>query len=199
MKENLLFGGLPERGDNTAEDTEKVVKDFISNVLDIPDEIPFQVVHRLRPRNDGKPRSIVAKFCNRKDREKVLNAVPDKLADKKQFSVYEQFPPEINERRKVLYPIFKEAKRRGQSARLKEDRLYINNQLQPLPQLLPPPGFRQPQDLRAPPPPPSRGFQQHLGSRSQHSQPNNQHGFPGNVHLLGDMYRSSSGNQQNHT
>ncbi|XP_069125614.1 uncharacterized protein [Argopecten irradians] len=126
MKDNLIFGGLGETG--LEENTELVVKDFIKSELDITKEIVFQVVHRLGKRADGKPRSIVAKFVNRKDRDRVLNAASTKLASKRQFSINEHFPPEINERRRVLYPVFKEAKRNNRQVRLKADKLFIDGQ-----------------------------------------------------------------------
>lgn len=125
MKSNLLFGGIPETN-NPDEDSVQVIQNFIKNELDIQDEIEFQVAHRLRKRPDGKPRSIVAVFSKHKDRDTVLKAVPGKLAEKKEYSVYEQFPPEVTERRKILYPMYKDAKRRGQKATLKADKLYIN-------------------------------------------------------------------------
>ncbi|XP_033749216.1 uncharacterized protein LOC117333908 [Pecten maximus] len=133
MKDNLIFGGIEETG--TGEDSEQVVKDFIKTELGISDEVEFHVVHRLRQRDDGKPRSIVAKFVNRKDRERVLRAAPAKLSTKRQFSINEQFPPEINERRRALYPVFKEAKRNNRQARLKADKLFIDGRpYQPPPQ-----------------------------------------------------------------
>lgn len=85
MKDNLLFGGIPESHD----DADAAVKDFIKTELEIPDEVNCQVVHRLRPRDDGKLRSIFAKFTNRKDREEVHQAAPAKLADKRPYSVNE--------------------------------------------------------------------------------------------------------------
>lgn len=96
-------------------------------------------MHRLRPRSDGKPRTIVAKFESRKDREIVLKAAPVKLKGKHEYNMNEQFSAEINERRRELIPIIKEAKRRGKKATLKVDKLDIDRQLQtplspPLPQ-----------------------------------------------------------------
>lgn len=127
MKDNLLFGGIPEQVGE--EDTEQVVKDFIRKELDIESDIKFSVVHRLRPRTDRKPRTIVAKFESRKDREMVLKSVPAKLRDKHEFNVNEQFPAEINNRRRELIPVMKEAKRHGKRATLKADKLYIDGRL----------------------------------------------------------------------
>ena len=45
------------------------------------------------------------------------------------FSIREQFPREIEEKRKQLYPILKDARNKGQQARLVRDKLLINNRL----------------------------------------------------------------------
>lgn len=131
MRENLLFGGVEEheseRNDPDNINTENVLQKFIKEKLGIDDEIRFHVVHRLRPRRDRKPRTIVAKFERRKDRDRVLKAAPGKLKDSP-YSVYEQFPNEIMERRNILWPVFKREQRMGKKVKFKEDKLYVNGQ-----------------------------------------------------------------------
>ncbi|CAC5406155.1 unnamed protein product [Mytilus coruscus] len=56
----------------------------------------------------------------------VLSAAIQKLKNKKQFFVHEQYPIEIIERRRELVPILKDARTKGHEAVLKEDRLYID-------------------------------------------------------------------------
>jgi hypothetical protein len=51
------------------------------------DEINFDVVHRLKPKQDRSPRGIVAKFERRKDKNKVLSKAIEKLKNNKQFIV----------------------------------------------------------------------------------------------------------------
>ena len=74
MKDNLLFSGLPETpspdGHEDAQQTEIIISDFIKNKLQINENIPLQVAHRLKRRRDGRPRSIVAKFV-RKERPRA--------------------------------------------------------------------------------------------------------------------------------
>ncbi|CAC5391819.1 unnamed protein product [Mytilus coruscus] len=131
MRENLLFGGVEEheseRNDPDNINTEIVLKTFIREKLGIEDEIRFHVVHRLRPRRDRKPRTIVAKFERRKDRDQVLKAAPGKLKDSP-YNVYEQFPNEFMERRNILWPVFKREQRMGKNVKFKEDKLYVNGQ-----------------------------------------------------------------------
>ncbi|CAC5368258.1 unnamed protein product [Mytilus coruscus] len=99
------------------ENTEERVKDFIKRELGLESkEINFHVVHRLRPREDRGPRSIVAKFERRKYRNRVLEAAENKLKQKPEYYVHEQFPVEIIERRRKLIPILKNAREKGHEA-----------------------------------------------------------------------------------
>jgi hypothetical protein len=72
MKYNLIFGGIEQTALDYEEETEAVLKVFIKTELEIPDadQINFQNVHRLRKRNDGKPRNIIARFTHYKDHER---------------------------------------------------------------------------------------------------------------------------------
>jgi hypothetical protein len=45
------------------------------------------------------------------------------------FWINEQFPKEINDRRKDLIPIMKEARQKSQTVRLVKDKLFINGKL----------------------------------------------------------------------
>ncbi|CAC5416619.1 unnamed protein product [Mytilus coruscus] len=78
--------------------------------MKIEDEMQFHAVHRLRPRDDGKPRSIIARFERRKDRDLVLQRAPATLKDTS-YRVNEQLPMEIIERRNELWPIYKREKK----------------------------------------------------------------------------------------
>jgi hypothetical protein len=53
----------------------------------------------LKARRDRKPKNIIAKFVSYKDHEKVKMAGP-KLKEKSQFSIKQQYPMEIADRRK---------------------------------------------------------------------------------------------------
>lgn len=77
--------------------------------------------------NENKNRPIVAKFVNFKDREKVRKTSLTALRDQsdRKYNVFEQYPKEINDQRKLLYPHYKAAKRQGKRAQLVMDKLYI--------------------------------------------------------------------------
>lgn len=130
MRENLIFSGIPEtelrRGEH--ENCESLVKEFIRNQMRIEREIEFDRVHRLGRymQNQRYPRPIIAKFTYFKDKEHVRQAAPRTLIGTR-YSVNEQFPPEMESRRKELYPVAKDARRiETNRVRLVRDKLYIN-------------------------------------------------------------------------
>ena len=93
----------------------------------------FDRVHRLgRPRDNQKsnPRPIVAKFERYKDRELIRIAGKDLNEKKNGFSIREQFPPEIEAKRKLLYPVMRSyLKDPRNRVALVRDKLYINGKL----------------------------------------------------------------------
>ena len=91
-----------------------MLRDFLKRQLQISDDradaIVFDRVHRLgKPKYDPRsnPRPIVAKFENFTDREVVRKAGIELNKRRNGFSVREQYPPEIEERRKKLYPVMR--------------------------------------------------------------------------------------------
>ncbi|KAK3098452.1 hypothetical protein FSP39_019590 [Pinctada imbricata] len=131
MRDNLIFSGIDEPvpmqdrgGTANREDTEATLKTFLKDVMGLED-MEFHRVHRMGSHTPGRPRQIVAKFVLFKDREKVRQMAKEKLVNTR-FGINEQFPREINDKRKILYPTFKAAKRQGKSARFVRDRLYVD-------------------------------------------------------------------------
>ena len=128
MRDNLIFSGLPEANN---ENTESVVKNFMKTQLKIPPEtlqsITFHRIHRFGKSTNTSHRPIVAKFEHFQD--KVLVKSKGKELKGTNFGLNEQYPREINERRKVLYPIMKEHRSKNIRTSLIVDKLYINGQL----------------------------------------------------------------------
>ena len=143
MRANLLFFGIEESAENIRdrsyrEDTETLLKRFIADEITFPEgenldpyDIKFERVHRLgRPKFDQngrllRPRPVVAAFSNFKERETVWRA--SSTIKDRTHSVREQFPAEIEERRKTLYPFLKSAKSMPFSdAKLVRDKLIVN-------------------------------------------------------------------------
>ena len=81
-------------------------------------------------RDDGSklPRPIVAKFQRFKQKEQVKRSEV-KQKGKNHYGISEQFPKEVNEKRKQLWPVYKRAKLNGHKAVSNVDKLYINGTL----------------------------------------------------------------------
>ena len=113
-RNNLVFFGVGESG-GLKEDTERVIRDVITKKCKMTDKLWIESAHRLGGKRAGaaKPRPVIVRFLDRKDREKVKwsgkNLPPG-------ISVSEDFPVEIREARKRLVPDLKAAKRDNREA-----------------------------------------------------------------------------------
>jgi len=126
MQYNLIFGGIPENRDD--ENTEEVLTNLIVTQLEIDtSEIKFHNVHRLMARRDRKPRNIIAKFVCNKDHENVK-----KLKVKPQFSINQQYPMEIADRRKELFPKMRALRAEGRHVKLVNEQLSVDREHVPL-------------------------------------------------------------------
>lgn len=123
MKNNLVFSGLFHIPN---ENCEHYLRNFIRQELGIEHFIEFGNVHRFGRRGRNNARPIVARFLYHKDLELVLqNAWQLKGTP---FGISQQFPAEIINERKKLYPKMKEAKREQREVVLVRDKLYIDGQ-----------------------------------------------------------------------
>ena len=128
MRNNLLFSNIPEARGEFNEDAEVKVRKFIVEKMkltqDIVDKIVLERVHRIGPKQDGRCRRIVAKFLDYKDKEivrkqwKHLKGTP--------YYVNEQFPKEVADKRKRLFPKMKAARQEGKTAWMSHDTLNID-------------------------------------------------------------------------
>lgn len=128
MRENLLFTGINEL-DAINEDTEYILRNFLQTEMNINYDIPFDRIHRLGKFDPTKayPRPIIAKFEKFTDRERVRLAAP-KALNGTPYGVREQFPIEIESKRRELYPIMKQYKQDKQNkVVLVRDKLYVND------------------------------------------------------------------------
>ena len=128
MKNNLIFTGLHEVSN---EYTEDLLRDVLYSELGIDYKIEFGNVYRFG-RNACGRRPIVARFVYFADLQHVLDSAY-KLRNRP-FGIKQQFPQEIENRRKQLYSIQRNAKREGKRVTLVRDRLYINNELYIVPE-----------------------------------------------------------------
>ncbi|CAC5404091.1 unnamed protein product [Mytilus coruscus] len=103
----------------------KTQKNF-SEIISIDYKIEFGNVHRFGRSQRGM-RPIVARFIYQYDLQYVLDNAY-RLRNTR-YGIKQQFPKEIEDRRKQLYPIMKEAKYNRRNVKLVRDRLYIDNEL----------------------------------------------------------------------
>lgn len=60
MRHNLIFKGIADvENYKELEKTEAKVKEFMGEVLRIKDNFNVHVVHRIKPKTDGTPRSVI--------------------------------------------------------------------------------------------------------------------------------------------
>ena len=117
--------------ETTDEDTEVVVKRILSENLKIPREDDRQIrlerVHRLPTRQNDKPRPIIARFSFFQDKEFVCLFIKNLKGSN--IAIANNYPKEIENTHKTLYPVRKKAKQDKNSAFFKVDRLIINGQV----------------------------------------------------------------------
>ncbi|CAC5406389.1 unnamed protein product [Mytilus coruscus] len=133
MRENLIFTGIPMYDKiEQSEDTEKIIQNFMTAELKMATLPEFHRAHRFgqeytEKNPDGSvkfiTKPIVCRFLNFKQRELVRKAASELKGTK--YGINEQFPKEINDRRKALWPHFQEARRQRKKAFFKRDRLFI--------------------------------------------------------------------------
>ncbi|CAC5411797.1 unnamed protein product [Mytilus coruscus] len=118
IRENLTFTGIPLHDkDEQTEQTEKIIENFMVCQLKLNRPAEYERAHRF-----GK--EYIERNKRWLKREFVRKAAR-KLRDTG-FGISEQFPKEINDRRKTLWPFFHKARRKGKKAFFRRDRLFID-------------------------------------------------------------------------
>ena len=110
LRDTIIIQGTQESDKESWPNTEKKVLDFMKNVLRISDADATSIdcACCIGTKTTVKPRGIVVKFASSKDKDKIFRHV--KHLKDTNYVVQEQFPPEINERQKRLWSVFKNAK-----------------------------------------------------------------------------------------
>ena len=117
---NLKFSGIKERENETNNDTELALSEFMRTKLKIlpVDEknIHFDRVHRITSRHSQsngrslKPGPIIVRLTDFQDNFFIKSFMKN-LPRGTGFELSDDFPKEVDEVRKLLYPILKAAKR----------------------------------------------------------------------------------------
>ena len=117
MLDNLIFTNIDEivrTETDEYDNVEQTLMRFLWGEMGIHKPIEFARVHRLgtfdKDSARDNPRPIIAKFERFKDRDYERGLAAETLKGKK-FGTREQFPKVIEETRKMLYPVAKEARK----------------------------------------------------------------------------------------
>ncbi|XP_013410930.1 uncharacterized protein LOC106174085 [Lingula anatina] len=118
-------------GEISPDDTSPSIEETQLSIPNPRHSVKIDRIHRVGPQNkQGKIRPIIAKFNPYKGRMLVMNSAY-RLRGKKNsaglhYGISEQFPHEIERRRKELYPVLKRAKAAGdKTAKLIVDKLKV--------------------------------------------------------------------------
>ena len=116
-RDNLLLMGIQEQ---TNENCENLVRAFLSSKLEILESIAKALLisrcHRLGRKKNSYPRPIIIKFLLHS--EKMMVWQKRFLLKGTSFIIKEDFPKEIQNSRKVILPLFNEAKQRDRFSKL---------------------------------------------------------------------------------
>ena len=116
------------------EDTEAVVRKFLHKEMKLSkkhlDEIEFERVHRIptqihKEKINQHPRPIIAKVSFFKDKQQIKSHIKH-LPRGKSFGVADDFQEEVDEIRKELYPVLKQAKTDHKTASFNVEKLIID-------------------------------------------------------------------------
>lgn len=114
---------------NIIENCEAKVHQFLSKVLNIQDpesKVHIDRAHRVGPYSAAKTRPIVAKFSDTASKLVVKDALKTVNLRNSPYNATEQYPPEVQQRRRELIPVMIQARKDGKRATLVRDKLIIN-------------------------------------------------------------------------
>ena len=129
-RNNLCFDEFQEEINETWEESESIITDFVKEKLKIEEDILIERVHRTGKiqRNDGarnRKRTIVVKFLNFKDKSGILHTYREKKLWKEKIFINEDFPEETASIRKGLLQKAKDLRSQNKVAKIVHDRLIV--------------------------------------------------------------------------
>lgn len=125
MRENILIQGLAE---TPRENCVHVVKEFFKNSLHIPDgDVKVDVAHRIGKQTYPRQRQMVVKLIDRGSKITIFKHVKNLKGTT--YSVVDQLPNEVRERRIAQVPTWKQLKQEGNSCKFIGDRLTVSGEV----------------------------------------------------------------------
>ena len=120
-RNNLIFYGMQKSTGETNADCEGMVKDLLTDKLELSEDIEFDRVHRLNSKSDSP---VIARCAFYKQKLTILKA-KRKLQGSGVF-IGEDFSSRVREIRRKLTPHLKKAKKDGKNASMVFDHLFID-------------------------------------------------------------------------
>ena len=106
------------------EESEAKMKVFLQEKLGLEtDELTIERAHRTGKKEEGRRRTIIAKFLNYKQHEKVLNKYKELKSWEDQIYINEDFSEYTVEERRILFKGAKEIRERGEIPKVIFNRL----------------------------------------------------------------------------
>lgn len=131
-RNNLIFHGIQGSTSEKWDETERKVRNFMSDTLEVPqgETVNIERAHRLRAgRNRDRP-PIIIKFSSFKDKSSILHSARSKLRDSDgSFRVSEDFTPRVRNVRKTLGSYVVRARNSNRNASLSFDKLIIDDKV----------------------------------------------------------------------
>lgn len=123
-KNNLVLLGVPESVVDNALENEFLC--ICDETLKVGKNVSIERIHRVGNKTVRRPRSVVIKFLDYKDRELVWSKRRNLRGTK--LYLEEHFAVEIQQRRQQLLPYLQAARKRGEKAIMFNDTLLIGGQ-----------------------------------------------------------------------
>ncbi|XP_065685038.1 uncharacterized protein LOC136097048 [Hydra vulgaris] len=111
-RNNLRFIGIKDKANETWEESEQKIKDFLITKLNIREKILIDRAHRVGKEN-GKNRSIIVRFQNYKDKALVLNKYTTMKLWNERLYVNEDLSDFTMDLRRKLFKEAKELRAKG--------------------------------------------------------------------------------------
>ena len=125
-RNNIRIDSIRESEGETWNDSEEKVKKLLKTVLKIDRNIDIERAHRTGSKRNDRPRIIVLKLLNFKEKEDILSKA--RLLKGTGVFVNEDFAKETREKRKLLWEEVKKHRIEGKYAVIKYDRVFVREQ-----------------------------------------------------------------------
>jgi len=130
-RNNLRFNGIDGTSNEEWSVTEQKVRTFIENELKMPEmkDVEIERAHRLRYGGTDDKRTIMVKFTKYKDCMSIFQKGNEALGRNSTYAVQQDFTERVKRHRKELGEEMLEARKRGQYASVRYDKLFIDNKI----------------------------------------------------------------------